>query len=166
MFESPRLFPSDRSPACGNCGRCLDVLDDLGDSAAQANWFGYIEVARVKRAEHVSDLIESDNGGRKRIFSTKKRVREPDMKNEGIALLVGRYRFFVCALRKDKAVAHDNDGAVCVEDLWAACGVVADDLFEKLVKELTCLGPTRQGVNVNGCVVERTRDCCLKSVQI
>src|SRR5580704_1557478 len=102
--------PLTRSPGRGNRGRGFDVLDDLGDRAAETVWFGYIEVARVKRAEHVSDLIESGNGSRKRIFSIKKGVREPDKEEEGIAMLGGRYRFPVGAHREDKAIADEDDG--------------------------------------------------------
>ena len=68
----------------------LDGLDDLGDGAAEFIWSDYIELTWVKLAEHVSDLIDSGNGGRKGIFSKKTGVREPDMEEDGIAMLQGR----------------------------------------------------------------------------
>jgi hypothetical protein len=81
----------------------------------------------VKVAEHVSDLIERDKEGRHRIFSSKPGVRELDMEEEDIAMFGGRYRLPVGAFGEDKAIADDDDGAVCFGEPWAACGVVADD---------------------------------------
>ena len=61
-------------------------------ATARRRSFGLItsEWTRVKLAEHVSDFIQSDNGGRKRMLSSKKGIREPDMEEDGVAML-GRY---------------------------------------------------------------------------
>jgi hypothetical protein len=85
-------------------------LDDLGNGAAEVLWFNYIEIAGVKRAKQMSDLVESDNGGGKRIFRIKKSIGEPDVEEEGIAMFGGRYRLFVGTCGENKAIANDDNG--------------------------------------------------------
>ena len=88
------------------------------------------------------------------------------MEEAGIEMFRVRYWLTVGPVGKDKTIADDDDGAAAVGNPWAASGVIADDLFEKLIEELSSLGPSNERVNVNGSVVEGTRNFLLYSVQI
>jgi hypothetical protein len=83
------------------------------------------------RVEHMSDLIDCGDSGRKRIFRIKKAIREPDMEGEGIEMFSGRYRFPVGTLREDKAIADDNDDGVGIGRPRVACAVVANDPYKQ-----------------------------------
>lgn len=86
------------------------------------------------------------------------------MEHKGTAALGSHNGRRITVFGKDKAIANHNDGTARADNLRTACCLVADDLVYKLVKELSCLGPPHEAVNVDGSVVAKAGDRLLHPI--
>src|SRR5215831_14804789 len=88
------------------------------------------------------------------------------MEDKSTAILGSYNGRCVTVFWKDKAIANDDDHTASADKLRTACRIVADELVYELVKELPCLGPSHEAVNVDGSVVAKARDRLLNPIHI